>query len=252
LDDETVTVTENGNDGNSVTEVTNWYLAAKEGVVVSHDTVASDDTTNWIKNNIPTDYGPELKCLWNYEEVSFDGKDPIKTTPAIIGIYGTDGRSIGSIEEYYNTSTTIDSVPTTWIQVPGEEMPVVDATNKYLWNYEIVKDTNGKEITKTTPVIIGVYGDEGDKGDSTEQVFLYAYTLSSTQINSLPTGGSPDENNWKTKEEDNATKTNCYMYRASVLKKTTTTYTSGVTSTKTSYIWTEPFLYKAWNENGVN
>lgn len=38
-------------------------------------------------------------------------------------------------------------------------------TKKNLWSYDLIRYTNSTE-TKTTPVIIGVRGDNGETGDS--------------------------------------------------------------------------------------
>lgn len=42
-------------------------------------------------------------------------------------------------------------------------IPTMTATNKYLWNYEVVHYTNNTS-TQTTPKIIGVYGEKGQTG----------------------------------------------------------------------------------------
>ena len=39
------------------------------------------------------------------------------------------------------------------------------ATNKYLWNYEITKNSNNQTINTTSPMIIGVYGEDGSTGE---------------------------------------------------------------------------------------
>ena len=77
---------------------------------------------------------------------------------------GQDGVGIKSITKYYLASekstgiTTSSSGWTTTIQTMTE-------TKKYLWSYETITYTD-RTSTKTTPVIIGVHGQNGADGDS--------------------------------------------------------------------------------------
>lgn len=77
---------------------------------------------------------------------------------------GQDGVGIKSITKYYLTSekstgiTTSSSGWTTTIQTMTE-------TKKYLWSYETITYTD-RTSTKTTPIIIGVHGQNGADGDS--------------------------------------------------------------------------------------
>lgn len=77
---------------------------------------------------------------------------------------GQDGVGIESITKYYLASekstgiTTSSSGWTTTIQTMTE-------TKKYLWSYETITYTD-RTSTKTTPVIIGVHGQNGADGDS--------------------------------------------------------------------------------------
>lgn len=80
------------------------------------------------------------------------------------GTDGQDGVGIKSVTKYYlaserNTGITTSTYGwTTTIQTMTE-------TKKYLWSYETIAYTDGNS-TKTTPVIIGVRGDNGETGDS--------------------------------------------------------------------------------------
>lgn len=77
---------------------------------------------------------------------------------------GQDGVGIKSITKYYLASekstgiTTSSSGWTTTIQTMTE-------SKKYLWSYETIAYTDGNS-TKTTPIIIGVHGQNGADGDS--------------------------------------------------------------------------------------
>lgn len=80
------------------------------------------------------------------------------------GINGSNGRGITSTEDYYLVSaskTGITSATTGWVKSTPQ---VATATNKYHWHYhvDIYSDGTRKE---TVPAIIGIYGDQGLKGD---------------------------------------------------------------------------------------
>ena len=98
------------------------------------------------------------KYLWNYEIISYDDGTTSETEKRVIGVYGDQGIQgigISSITEYYLASplssgvTTSTSGWTTTVQT-------VTATNKYLWNYEVVTYTNDNNFT-SEPVIIGTF-----------------------------------------------------------------------------------------------
>ena len=80
------------------------------------------------------------------------------------GADGQDGVGIKSITKYYLASekntgiTTSSSGWTTTMQTMTE-------TKKYLWSYDKIYYTNGKTVN-TTPVIIGVHGQNGSDGTS--------------------------------------------------------------------------------------
>lgn len=94
-----------------------------------------------------------------------DGTSADPTAPHIIAVFGEQGnagKGIAAITEYYaaNNSTIapIDDEFSTTITAPT-------ATNRYLWNYEIITYTTGNPTT-TDKRIIGVYGETGEKGDT--------------------------------------------------------------------------------------
>ncbi|MCK1239861.1 phage tail protein, partial [Streptococcus uberis] len=80
------------------------------------------------------------------------------------GVNGSNGRGITSTEDYYLVSaskTGITSATTGWVKGTPQ---VATATNKYHWHYhvDIYSDGTRKE---TVPAVIGIYGDQGLKGD---------------------------------------------------------------------------------------
>lgn len=80
------------------------------------------------------------------------------------GANGTNGKSIGSVVNYYLATASSSGVT---VATSGWTTAVqsVSAAKKYLWNYEVVKYTDGTVASTTAPCIIGSYGDRGSKGD---------------------------------------------------------------------------------------
>ena len=80
------------------------------------------------------------------------------------GATGTNGKSIGSVVNYYLATASSSGVT---VATSGWTTSVqsVSASKKYLWNYEVVKYTDGTIASTTAPCIIGSYGDTGAKGD---------------------------------------------------------------------------------------
>lgn len=143
-----------GTDGVSITAVINYYLATNLSADVTRQ------TEGWT-TDIQT-ISPEKPYLWNYEEVKYSNTLSTYTDPCIIGTYGTQGEQgsagvgITSIVEYYALSTTTTRPTTGW----STNLPSMDATNRYLWNYSVITYTNGDTSGSVTDaLIIGVYGD---------------------------------------------------------------------------------------------
>lgn len=77
---------------------------------------------------------------------------------------GQDGVGIKSITKYYLASEKSTGIT---ISSSGWSTTKQDMTDvkKYLWSYEVYAYTNGTS-TKTTPIIIGVHGQNGEDGTS--------------------------------------------------------------------------------------
>ena len=143
-----------GTDGVSITAVLNYYLATDVSTGVTRQT---DGWTPGIQT-----ISPDKPYLWNYEEVKYSNTLSTYTDPCIIGTYGAQGEQgssgvgITSIVEYYALSTTTTRPTTGW----STDLPSMDATNRYLWNYSVITYTNGNTSGSVTDaLIIGVYGD---------------------------------------------------------------------------------------------
>lgn len=155
-----VILAQNGQDGNdgtdgvSITAVLNYYLATNVSTGVTRQTDGWTEDVQTISSDKP--------YLWNYEEVKYSNTLSTYTDPCIIGTYGTQGEQgsagvgITSIVEYYALSTTTTRPTTGW----STNLPSMDATNRYLWNYSVITYTNGDTSGSVTDaLIIGVYGD---------------------------------------------------------------------------------------------
>lgn len=80
------------------------------------------------------------------------------------GTNGQNGKSIGQVVNYYlatNASSNVTASTSGWTTT----VQSVSLSKKYLWNYEVVKYTDGTTASTTAPCIIGSYGDTGAKGD---------------------------------------------------------------------------------------
>ena len=149
------------------------------------------------------------------------------------GAQGATGNGIKSITYYY-ARTTSQTAPSAG-NITSTTMPTLDATNKYLWQKEVINYTNN--MNQTTVLLLAVYGNtgaQGPKGDkgatgpqgpqgptgpkgetgsigiSVSKVTRYYILQSSTTAPSKPSDGSAIGSNWS---------------------KTEPSYTSGSTST---------------------
>ena len=77
---------------------------------------------------------------------------------------GQDGVGIESITKYYLASEKSTGITISSSGWSATEQDMTDV-KKYLWSYEVYAYTNGTS-TKTTPIIIGVHGQNGADGDS--------------------------------------------------------------------------------------
>ena len=171
-----------GSAGKGIKNITNYYLATSTN---SGITVSTSGWTTTMQNMTSTN-----KYLWNYEMITYTDDSTTKTNPVIIGVYGDkgqngaageDGVGIVSITEKYAVSSSNSTAPTTWY----DTVQTMTSTNRYLWNYEIVKYTNNT-TSETAKRVIGVYGDKGDKGEtgvgiSSVDVEYYLSTSSTAQ-----------------------------------------------------------------------
>lgn len=182
-----------GTAGRGIVDVKEYYAVSDDNV----NAPTSDWKTPSQNEAIPTTTRGK-RYLWNYEEIEYDKEDENgdttkKTTPAVIGTYGDDGRGIESITEWYGVSSDVNTEPTNWFTAPQK----TDPTNKYLWNKEDIKYTDGKTET-TDPAIIGTHGEKGNDGNDGKDAVQPNY------MNGTSVDGTVERNEWRVNTYNNS------------------------------------------------
>lgn len=81
----------------------------------------------------------------------------------------TDVTDIANVVNWYLASSSSSGVTietSGWTSDPTSQAAQMTSTNQYLWNYEQLLGTGNVEIRKTTPCIIGRYGQNGAPGNN--------------------------------------------------------------------------------------
>ena len=139
-----------------------WSKDGTEFYVGKSVTVnATDVDTKAVYSFVATENGIRR----GYYEVTITKVDDgAPGDPGKNGDDGKDGVGIESVTKYYLASEKSTGITTTspgWTTLKQD----MTETKKNLWSYDLIRYTNNTE-TKTTPVIIGVRGDNGETGDS--------------------------------------------------------------------------------------
>lgn len=139
-----------------------WSKDGQEFYVGSSVTVNAEDVdTKAVYSFVATENGIRR----GYYEVTITKVDDgAPGEPGKNGDDGKDGVGIESVTKYYLASEKSTGITTTspgWTTLKQD----MTETKKNLWSYDLIRYTNSME-TKTTPVIIGVRGDNGETGDS--------------------------------------------------------------------------------------
>ena len=138
------------------------------------------------------------------------------------GANGTNGKSIGSVVNYY-LATASSSGVTTATSGWTTAVQSVSAAKKYLWNYEVVKYTDGTVASTTVPCIIGSYGDRGSKGDKGDTGSTGNGIKSITEHYAVSTSNSTVPTLWSS-TVPTMTESNKYLWNYETI-----TYTNGTT-----------------------
>lgn len=138
------------------------------------------------------------------------------------GANGTNGKSIGSVVNYY-LATASSSGVTTATSGWTTAVQSVSAAKKYLWNYEVVKYTDGIVASTTAPCIIGSYGDRGSKGDKGDTGSTGNGIKSITEHYAVSASNSTVPTSWSS-TVPTMTESNKYLWNYETI-----TYTNGTT-----------------------
>lgn len=138
------------------------------------------------------------------------------------GTNGANGKSIGSVVNYY-LATASSSGVTTATSGWTTAVQSVSAAKKYLWNYEVVKYTDGTVASTTAPCIIGSYGDRGSKGDKGDTGSTGNGIKSITEHYAVSTSNSTVPTSWSS-TVPTMTESNKYLWNYETI-----TYTNGTT-----------------------
>lgn len=139
------------------------------------------------------------------------------------GATGSNGKSIGSVVNYYLATASSSGVT---VATSGWTTAVqsVSASKKYLWNYEVVKYTDGTTASTTAPCIIGTYGDTGAKGDKGDTGGTGNGIKSITEHYAVSTSSSSAPTSWST-TVPTMTESNKYLWNYETI-----TYTNNTTN----------------------
>lgn len=166
-------------------KATDWTPAPEDGIAkVDVEYYLSTSSTSLAGGSWTTTYPGWVngKYIWTRSVITYTSGNTVTTTSICVtgqkgdtgpkgdkgntgaqGPQGAAGKSIGSVVNYYlatNASSGVTTSATGWTT----NVQSVTATNKYLWNYEVIKYTDGSVASTTTPCIIGAYGDKGATG----------------------------------------------------------------------------------------
>ena len=172
-----------------------WYVTSTSGVKVN-DTVLLR-VRNTTKNGYcyiiakVTEVESSTRVTATSQGVVDKGNTGDKGDKGETGGIGPTGNGIKSIAYYY-ARTTSQTAPSA-ASITATSIPTLDATNKYLWQKEVITYTNN--TSQTSVLLLAVYGNTGAKGDkgdtgpagkgisSTEVTYQ-----ASTSGTSIPTG----------------------------------------------------------------
>ena len=202
-----------GDTGRGITSITEHYQ------VSSSNTTAPSSWSDTMVNTTATN-----KYLWNYETITYTDGTTEDSTKRVIGTHGEKGdtgASIASVTNYYLASASSSGVTTStsgWTTNPTASAATMTSTKQYLWNYEVIKDSNNTTITTTSPVIIGRYGQNGGTGSAGKGITgITEYYLATSASSDVTTSTS----GWTTAVQSVDT-TNKYLWNYEVIS-----YTSG-------------------------
>ena len=200
----------NGSDGKGIKSHTITYQVGTSGTVEPKGTWLT-----YIPSVNPTQY------LWTRITITYTDNTSVHAySVGMMGATGDKGEKgdsgnagvgVKSITNYYLASASSSGVTTStsgWTTT----VQTITATNKYLWNYEVVTFTDNSTST-TPPCIIGAYGNTGSQGATGSA----GNGISSiTEYYAVSTSNSTAPTTWVT-TVPTLTETNKYMWNYEVI-----------------------------------
>lgn len=126
---------------------------------------------NMMTQTVQPSTAPTVANQWSKCTYVATLKDPLPTvTDQVVYLTGMQsGTGISYI--FKNLKIEKGNKATDWTPAPEDlewstTVPTLTATNKYLWNYEMITGSDGQVISYTEPRVIGVYGDKGQTGST--------------------------------------------------------------------------------------
>lgn len=150
-----------GDPGRGIISITEYYAISS-----SSTTAPSSGWTTSVKTPTSTS-----KYLWNREDILYsDSNTAITGTPRVISVYGdtgNPGRGISSVVEYYARGGSSRPASNSF----STSVPTLTASYPNLWNYTLIKYTDGTTngATYTNAIIIGSRGADGSPGNPGDQ-----------------------------------------------------------------------------------
>lgn len=130
------------------------------------------------------------KYIWTRSVITYTNGTSTTTAAICVtgekGDKGDKGVGINTVTNYYAVSSSNTTAPTSW----SVNIPTMTATNRYLWNYEVITLSDGTEQT-TKKRVIGVYGDKGNTGNTGNGISsIVEYYLASASNSGITTSSS--------------------------------------------------------------
>ena len=157
---------EDGKDGTSVT-ITFTSITYQAGT-----SGTTKPTGTWTTSVPSVSNGQYLwtKTIVNYSDgksteaysVAYKGTNGQDGQDGSNGKDGKDGNGINSITYFYKVTTT-QTTPSA-SSITSTTIPTMTATNKYLWQKEVIDFTDSSIADKTTILLLAVYGNTGQDG----------------------------------------------------------------------------------------
>ena len=161
----------------SIVKVETWFYISSSSTSLSGGSWSTTSPTN-VDNN---------KFVWTKTKTYFSDNTTNESNPFCITAVGSDGVGIDNVVNYYlatSKASGITSSSSGWTTT----VQTINASNKYLWNYEKITYTDNS-VSTTVPCIIGTYGVDGSDGRGVKSITEYYLATTSASGVTASTSG---------------------------------------------------------------